>query len=217
MTTLFKKALGLFVEFEESGSETVAMPIATAKNLSGTMMAGAVSNFNQDELDKFSAHFAKLFDDANLPGPDYYEFWKMMETLEAHIPDEKARMDATYAALAIQGLSKQKLLESASIYKGVIERDMTEFDKALGQKSQTDVESRNKTITELENKISSNRALIEKLTREISDAEAAIATLKTEVAQEEQKLAAKKNGYTIACNAMLNKIASDVQKIQTNL
>jgi hypothetical protein len=217
MTTLFKKALGLFVEFDESSPEPVAMPIATAKNLSGTMMTGAVSNFNQEELDKFSAHFEKLFDDANLPGPDYYEFWKMMETLEAHIPDEKARMAATYSSLTIQGLNKQKLLESAAIYKGVVERDMSEFEKALGQKSKTDVDTRNKTITDLENKISSNRALIEKLTREISEAETAIATLKTEVAQEEQKLAAKKNGYTIACNAMLNKIASDVQKIQTNL
>jgi chromosome segregation ATPase len=213
MTTIFKKALGLFVEFDENNPENPAGP--TGKPIS--VLSGPVSNFNQEELDKFSAHFAQLFEEANLPGPDYYEYWKMMETLESHIPDENARMSAVFASLAIQGLTKQKLLDSAAVYKGVIEKDNTEFEKALNQKSRTDIDSRNKTITDLENKITSNSALIQKLTKEITDAQTAIATLKNEVSQEEQKLATKKNGYTIACNAMLNKLAYDVQKIQTTL
>jgi hypothetical protein len=38
-------------------------------------------------IDKFDRHFETLFDQANLPGPDYYEFWKMMKTFKPHIKD----------------------------------------------------------------------------------------------------------------------------------
>lgn len=66
------------------------------------------------DISKFEQHFSKLFDEANLPGPNYYEFWKMMDTLEAHIPAEGERMNAVFASLKVQGLSKEVLLTIGS-------------------------------------------------------------------------------------------------------
>jgi hypothetical protein len=40
--------------------------------------------------DRFAGHFDKLLSQANIPGPDYYEFARMIAVMQA-IPDETAR------------------------------------------------------------------------------------------------------------------------------
>ena len=218
MASFFKKALGLFVEFEE-GSDHASEPKQSASGYIPSMGAAPETKMfmSQSDLDKFEKHFEKLFDQANLPGPDYFEFWKMMETLEAHIPDEKARISAVFASLSIQGLTKQKLVESAAHYQGMIQKDKTEFERAFSMKVNTELEGRKKNITDLEKKIAANSEMIQKLTKEITEAQGAIATLKSEMVQEEHKLVSNKGGYNIACDAMLKHITEDIQKIQTIL
>jgi hypothetical protein len=222
MASFFKKALGLFVEFEEDPNKPSQGTAHTSTTVRTAATPGLSSEpvrvaMTQADLDKFEKHFEKLFDQANLPGPDYFEFWKMMETLEAHIPDEKARISAVFASLSIQGLTKSRLVESATHYKGLLERDKAEFDRAFSQKATAELEGRKKNITELEKKIVANSELIQKLTREITEAQGVIATLKSEIVQEEQKLLANKGGYTVACDAMMKHITDDIQKIQTTL
>src|SRR5687768_9119098 len=126
MAGIFKKAMGLFVEFEEDPQKSTHQ---TSSPSAGPTRVSPQQVLNAEEFDKFEKHFEKLFDQTNLPGPDYYEFMKMMETLEAHIKDEKARMSATYASLTIQGLTKEKLVETANKYKEVISHDKAQFEK----------------------------------------------------------------------------------------
>ena len=111
MAGIFKKAMGLFVEFEED-PEKSAPAKSPSSSQEPTRVSAPARTLNAEDFDKFEKHFEKMFDQANLPGPDYYEFWKMAETLEAHIKDEKARLSATYASMAIQGLKKEKLFDS---------------------------------------------------------------------------------------------------------
>ncbi|MBI1692642.1 MAG: hypothetical protein FYV88_3650 [Bacteroidetes bacterium] len=40
---------------------------------------------------------------------------------------------------------------------------------------------------------------------------------KNELMEHENKLTKNKNGYQVACQAVLNKIGADIQKIQTTL
>lgn len=231
MASFFKKALGLFVEFEEdpnksnagqSQEPSISSHTATTTTTSGFTPSAVPSSeprvvMSQADMDKFEKHFEKLFDQANLPGPDYFEFWKMMETLEAHIPDEKARIAAVFASLSIQGLSKQKLIESATHYKMVLQKDKAEFERAFNQKVNAELDNRKKHIADLEKKIAANSEMIQKLTQEITASQKNIATLKSEIVMEEQKLMVNKGGYTVACEAMMKHIHDDIQKIQTTL
>jgi chromosome segregation ATPase len=219
MSGIFKKAMGLFVEFEEDPQNPSSAKSAPSPS-AATSSASRVSTqqmLNAEEFDKFEKHFEKLFDQANLPGPDYYEFMKMMETLEAHIKDEKARMSATYASLTIQGLTKDKLVETASKYKEVITADKSQFEKIANAKSEQEIGQKRKDLKGLEETIVRNSEMIQKLTKEITEAQVALGGLKATISEEEQKLARNKQGYMMACEAMLKKITDDIQKIQTTL
>jgi hypothetical protein len=218
---MFKKALGLFVEFEPEdpkpattsswSDDGLPMQVKPSKKTANT-------NFiSQTDLDKFDKHFEELFDKVNLPGPDYYEFWKMMEALEAAVPDENVRMSAVFSTLKIQGLSKETLISSAEKYLQVLDKDKLEFQNAVNTKVLGEIEGRKSSVEELEKKNASNNEMIQQLTKEINDNLQKITALKKEVIDEEAKINSNTNGYHIACDAMVAKLASDIQKIKTTL
>lgn len=214
MAGIFKKAMGLFVEFEEDPKNPVSQSPSSA---SSPARVSPQQVLNAEEFDKFEKHFEKLFDQANLPGPDYYEFMKMMETLEAHIKDEKARLSATYASLTIQGLTKEKLVETANKYKEIISQDKTQFEKIANDKSDREIGQKRKDLLNLEETIVRHSEMIQKLTKEITDSQSSLGKLKATIVEEEGKLSRNKQGYMLACEAMMKKISEDITKIQTTL
>ena len=214
MASFLKKALSVFVEFDDDSNP--------AQNFTGSQSPASFddisrSTLSQTDAEKFEKHFEKLFEQANLPGPDYFEFYKMMETLEVHIHDENARLAATFASLSIQGLTKQTLIDTANKYKVVVERDKADFEKAVSDKLRMEVGQKQTSINDLEKKIVMNSEQIQKLTKEITDAQVQIGKMKAEVADAGNKLSKNGEGYKIACQAILNKINSDIQKIQSTL
>lgn len=225
MSNMFKKALGLFVEFEPE--ETKQLETATSswsddglplQVKSGKKNPTASAAFiNQNDVDKFEKHFEELFDRVNLPGPDYYEFWKMMETLEAAVPDETVRMTAVFSTLKIQGLNKEMLISSAEKYLQVIDKDKLEFQNAVNTKVLGEIEGRKSSVEELEKKNKNNAEMIQNLTKQINDSQQKITALKKEVIDEEAKINNNTNGYNIACDAMLAKLSTDIQKIKSTL
>ncbi|MBT1708309.1 hypothetical protein KK062_08740 [Fulvivirgaceae bacterium PWU5] len=227
MAGIFKKAMGLFVEFEEDKAThglsqkdsrtTVERQSAKPPDAVPQGRAPARPALNEETFEKFEQHFEKLFDQANLPGPDYYEFWKMMETLEVHIKDERARIAATYASLAIQGLTKAKLMETAEKYKTLIEQDQSSFEKAAREKGDHAISQQQQQVKQLEETIVQHSEAIRKLTQEITESQAAMKVLQDSIADEQQKLETNKQGYALACEAMLRKINNDITKIQTTL
>jgi chromosome segregation ATPase len=142
---------------------------------------------------------------------------KMTETLEAHIKDEKARLSATFASLTIQGLTKDKLLDTANKYKELISQDKLRFEKTANEKSEKDIGQKRKDLVSLEDTIKRHSEMIQKLTKEITEAQAAMGALKNTISEEEGKLARNKQGYLLACEAMMKKISEDITKIQSTL
>ncbi len=214
MSGLFKKAMGLFVEFREDPQKSTS---ETSSESASSARLATQPVWNEEDLDKFEKHFEKLFDQANLPGPDYYEFMKMMETLETHIKDDKARFSATYASLAIQGLTKERLVDTADKYKEIVDNDKSQFEKSANAKSEKDIGQKRKDLQNLEATIKSHSEMIQKLTKEITDAQTVMDTLKATITEEENKLTKNKRGYLMACEAMIKKITEDITKIQTTL
>jgi len=212
--SFFKKALGVFVEIDSpsdvsSSSQLIGNQTSTSANLSAPLDSASV--------EKFEKHFEQIFDKANLPGPDYFEFWKTMETLEKHIPEEQARMAATFASLSVQGMTKVRLLETAAAYMDVIAQDKAAFEQAAAAKAAASLDGRKKDVSMLEQRIVANSEAIRKLNSEISESQAKISALKKELIDEEMKLTTNRTGYQLACEAMTSKIKGDIEKIRTQL
>ena len=212
--SLFRKALSVFIVMDDA--PTAPAPTQEATNQPQTSQQPQPTNTSvtQADLGKFVQHFEQLFEQTNLPGPDYYEFWKMLDTLEAHIPDESARIQAVYATLSIQGLNKVTLLDTASKYKDVILSDKASFEAAAKQKADIEIAGRRATIQNLEAEAANKSKQIAQLQQELEAAAAKTAQLQQEMADEETKINSSKQGYLAACGAMIAKIDQDIQRFK---
>jgi uncharacterized coiled-coil protein SlyX len=184
----------------------------SAPDAAGTLTAA----LNEAELEKLGKHFDKVFEKVNKPGADYFEYCKMMESLEAHIPDEKSRMAAVYDFLKTQGLQKEKVAESAEQYKQVILTDREVFKKAVSAKTAADIDSRKNEMNALETKVAENNATIARLQQQNAEARVTLEKLKKESAESESKIRKSTNNYAVASEAILNKINYDIQKINSS-
>ena len=155
---------------------------------------------------RLPAYFDKLFGEANIPGPDYFEFSKMVAALKA-VPDEFSRFCAAYAGLQVQGLTKEKLLSTAEEYLRVLDADAERFHSTVESALQEKVHGK-----KAESEEKSQR--IRDLSKEIGDLQNQIAVLQAEIRESEQKITGRSSDYAAESGARNQLIASDIEKIK---
>lgn len=173
----------------------------------------SLPGINNEDLKAFDQHFDQLFDQANLPGPDYYEFAKMCQAMST-LPDN-AKLPAAFSGLAVQGLTKQKLVDSAKHYIAIIDEDATKFNNAIDAKIIGEVKRKRGIIEEKKVKLQEKLDLIAKMQAELATDNAEILSLGAEADSDEQKATQKANTYKAACEARKTQINGDVTKINT--
>ena len=154
---------------------------------------------------RFTAHFDKLFTDANIPGPDYYEFARMIVAMQV-IPDERSRYVAAFAGLQAQGLDKEKLLSTAGGYLKVLGDDADAFQKTVAAALQEKVQDR---AAEAEEK---NRR-IQALSNEILELQNQIGAMQKEIGESREKLEGSRTAYTAESERRQTQIQTDIEKI----
>ncbi|MCS6928463.1 MAG: Atg14 domain-containing protein [Saprospiraceae bacterium] len=213
MSSFLRKALRLFVVLDEP-AEGTADASAAANSSSKTSEEKAQPVLSAAELDKYERHFQQLFENANLPGPDYFEFWQTMEALEAHVPDEGTRMKAAFASLQVQGLDKAKLLHTAVQYRDILLQDKVNFEAAAQQKIQLEIGGRQSEWQTLKQQNDERLRQIAQLQQEIAASEKRMEQLQREIEQEKSKIEQVQRGYIAACEAMIAKINNDIQRLE---
>lgn len=205
MTAFGKKFLSAFVEVTNEEKP------ADVKRPEFKSSPAAVENRKELETvnNKFLQYFDKLFSEANLPGPDYYEFSKMIEAMNA-IPDEKARFCAAFAGLKVQGLDKQKLLSTAADYLKLLDEDASNFNSSIDSALQEKVLAKQKEMEEKARRI-------QELTGEITDLHNKISLLKAEINENQEKIEASTSGYRTEGQNMRNRILLHLEKIKEHI
>jgi DNA repair exonuclease SbcCD ATPase subunit len=202
MSSIGKRFLSAFVEVtndkkeeQTTAEEQVVMPRFTAN-----------SQPVAEDNSKFKEYFNKLIAEANLPGPDYYEFSKMTEAMQG-IPDEKARYCAAFAGLQVQGLDKQKLLQSVQEYQQLLDADAIAFNNTVNTALEEKVTAKKETIEKAKNQM-------QQLSQQILNLQQQIAELTVEITENEAKLESNKSGYTSTLGSFRAKLSADVEKIE---
>ncbi|MFN0014007.1 MAG: hypothetical protein ACKVU2_05610 [Saprospiraceae bacterium] len=220
MSSFFRKAISLFVVTDDDAAQkttsegTPASSVSEPTSTQTNRPTEAQTALSGTDLAKFEQHFAQLFEKANLPGPDYFEFWKTMDTLEAHIPDEAARMKAVFASLKIQGLNKKTLIGTAGQYREAVMADKASFEAAVQKKSEAEIAGRQAETKKIEKEREEKQRMIETLRQEIEASAVRLATLQEEINAEQRKIEVAQRGYLAACNAMVSKIDADIEQFQ---
>ncbi len=205
MASLGKKILSAFIEMEDktTKNEDAAAPSVPASYVpAGNQDRRAATDIDS----KFSEHFNRLFADANLPGPDYYEFFKMTDAMHV-IKDEGARFSAAFAGLQAQGLDKQKLLSSALEYVKILDADAAAFHNTVDQALLDKVQNKKKEMEQVQERI-------QKLSQEIVSLQQQIGVLTKEIAENEAKIESNSSGYEAALTNSRNKLLEDIEKIK---
>lgn len=202
MASFGKKILSAFVEVTEEKKAVAAEEVIQQSSTIVTQAKAPTAV----ETDKFKTYFDQLFKEANLPGPDYFEFASMTKAMQA-IADEKARYSAAFAGLSVQGLDKTKLLETANAYLKILETDAANFNSTVDAALAEKVKAKQEEIT-------AKHKRIEELAREIDDLKNKVQLLQMEVKESEEKIASNTGSYRACAESRKMEIQRDIEKIK---
>jgi hypothetical protein len=206
MASIGKKILSAFVELKE---EEKSAPVDSIK-VTPVYTETIVKTYQPVERDdRFVQYFEKLFKDANLPGPDYFEFSKMIEAMSS-VPDEKARYVAAFAGLSVQGLDKAKLLSTAADYLRVLNADAANFGSTVDAALQEKVFLKRKETEE-------KAMRIEQLKSEINELHRQIEVLSSEIRENEAKIENNSGSYKRESETMKMRIEKDMERIKQHI
>ena len=211
--------LDYFIEREEqpvektgNASTPPVIPVSFTPGVQPTPTFTPSPSVSADDMAKFNQHFEDLFDKANLPGPDYFEFSKMCQAMGALTED--VRITAAFNGLQVQGLDKQKLLDSALHYVKIIDEDATKFSSAIDGKLIGEASSKKAQSDEKLASIIKKNEMIAQLQTEIAKESQEAESLKNEALEIERKATEKITTYKIVCEARKQSINSDIEKIK---
>ena len=205
MANLGKKFLSAFVEVTDE--KKPGAKLEEIQHLSTPMQMAKEVSVTVNE--KFKNYFDQLFREANLPGPDYFEFAKMTQAMMA-IADEKSRYSAAYAGLSVQGLDKSKLLNTATAYLQILEKDAAYFSSTVDVALTEKVKGKQQEIIVKQQRI-------EQLSKEINDLQSQVLLLHDEVKENEEKIESNTGGYKAASENMRQQILIDIEKIKQHI
>ncbi len=206
MASIGKKILSAFVELKE---EEKPSPVKTTKETPVYTETTAKTYQPVERDDRFVQYFEKLFKDANLPGPDYFEFSKMIDAMNS-IPDERSRYAAAFAGLSVQGLDKAKLMSTAAEYLRILNADAANFGSTVDAALQEKVFLKKKQTEEKAMRIQQLKSEIDELYRQIE-------LLTGEIRENEEKIESNSGSYKRESDTMKMRIEKDIEKIKQHI
>lgn len=237
--SFLKKAFGAFVEFDEkpvtSGNTATTTQTKSVEKTMPTQTMGfddttIPDKFKTREISETTQQFRGVFNEEfynhlqgeieknNIEGADYFEFRKTFEALKASMP-EVAALTATYSALKANSpdLSVPKLLSTADVYLGVIDKEDTDFSNEYAAEYEAKVVGRELAIeNEKETQAILNEE-IEALKNKIEESKVRITELDSERNAEMNKLNSVKSNWDLTIGVVRQNIETDKKNISTYL
>lgn len=189
MSSFFKKFKSLFIQ-EVNGDypEEELIPDKLMKKDKGE----AEEEFQKEEVKKeeipdvvggkpsndFLAILITAMQEASREDATYLEFKQNIKSLRHLDFDDKTRYETAFAIASNQGVDKQKLLESATFYKNVLDKEGKKFELTLENQRRNRIDGRKLEIKKIRDLIFEKQNEIEKIKEEIRKLEEKISSEK---------------------------------------
>lgn len=221
----FKKIIGLFVDYNEDEKEDEKIEEEKIEKKSSSPIPPVISsppiteNTNSigETNEQIMESLAKTLEKANLEGFDYFEFAKILDNLKEKMPSEQARFQAAFASSNVMGASKDKLLETAQYYIGILDKESEKFEIFYANQLKRTVEDKENRLNEIDSSINGFTEEIERLTNQINDLTNEKSSINNEIIENKGKAEKVKSDFTCTLNIFLKKINGDIEKIKKYL
>jgi len=176
------------------------------------------SLFAAEGVDSRSLEFiAQSLEKNNLPGFDYLEFKRAVAQLSIMNLDEPTAHKSAYTTAATLGITKEKLIETASYYRSIVEKENDHFAQALENQNATKIEARQKELARLRDQIERHKIEIARLQDEIGGYLNQIEAAETALKTESEKLNKSKTAFENAHKSVLLTIDGDIERMHKHL
>lgn len=220
--SLGKRLRGLIIEEDDKPQ---VRPVSTHPTQSVTFSQNPPLTPNDPIVgsapaEKFESHVEEVFNEANIPGPDYFEFTKGVKAMEAVIPDRMTRFRAALAANV--GLTKEHLLATANQYLSIFNNKIADVDSQTSATISSKIETLESQRRGFAATAEALQAQVERLKSELANAEVELAGVNEKISslyQEQQAISRKIQsngaGLKAALSARLQIIQEDITIINS--
>lgn len=153
----------------------------------------------------------------NQPGFDYLEFKLSLDKLKEMGMDEVTAFKSAFATASTVGLTKDKLVSTAQLYKQVLSKEKGQFDLALNNQLEKRVNGKRSEVEKLKNRINEWREKIAILEEQIARSQATIDDADNQIQTEMKKIEATKNSFEKTHQSIFDQIERDLVNIQSHL
>ena len=156
-------------------------------------------------------------DRENLPGFDYLEFKQALARLQEMDMDESVAFKSAFATASTMGLTKEKLVKTATHYKQVLAKEKKNFDAALQKQKKDRIEGKRKEVEILKKRVQEYKAKIAQLEEQIAKSEKTIAEADSTIQEAADSINAVEERFDKTLQALLNQIDKDIEDINSYL
>lgn len=230
---MFKNLKSLFIKEEEVKASPVE-PVAddktpiTEENISAEKVANAelesqtleeiVDPKDVDVSGEVSEKFMNILLGAinknNQEGFDYIEFKQSLKSLGSVDMDEKTRIQSAYAMAKTMGATKERLIETANYYLGILETESGKFNKAVSNQISKQIDGKKGQQKDIYLSIENKQKQIEQLKKEIAQLEVDNENVSKAISSSEVKVLKTKNDFLTTYKLLQQKIHKDIELIE---
>lgn len=190
-----------------------SIPSLETQNI-GTNTIVTPSHMNAGtEQPEFVEYFKEVFKEANLPGPDYFEFVNALDNPALKSIPEQMKFVSIFAGFTAQGCTKERLTESAQTYIGLFADKKKKFEDALEQSFDEVVGKREAEVTRLTEENQKLDEEMQKLVEKKMKNGETISKLTIEIGDETNRLKMKHANFNATYERMVKEISDNSAKI----
>lgn len=167
--------------------------------------------------DKFVKVLLQAMEGADLPGFDYLEYKKVLQSLEPMNFEDEVRYRSAYAGAQSMGVSPVQLVDSAQHYLQVLGQEQQKFQTALNNQQQQQIGNKQSQIEKLGKDIADREVKIKKLQEEIVRKRAEMEKTKASISDNVEKLQRTEANFSTTYTTITSQIKQDINRMKQYL